>query len=314
MMSAPPAKQTCCALLAACLTIVAGGPLRGQEIAITIDDLPAHSALPPGETRVGIARKILAALKDAGVPPTFGFVNGVGVEKQPGDEEVLRLWRAAGNPLGNHTWSHMNLADHTAEEWEADASHNEAILEKHMAGADWHWLRYPNLSEGNTPEKRDAVRSFLAEHKYRIAGVTMSFGDYLWNEPYARCVAQGNQQAIHTLEESYLQAALEDSRYRRAMTKVLFGKDIPYVLLMHIGAMDARMFPRLLALYRQEGFRFVSLEKAEAHPFYANDLDPRLSSTPDTLERAFAERHLPLPARTPPVTPAADLCRPSGTP
>lgn len=280
-----------------------------QEIAITIDDLPAHSALPPGETRTGIARTILAALKKAGVPPTWGFVNGVRVQEHPEDEEVLTLWRASGNFLGNHTWSHTNLADHTAEEWEADTLRNEAILQRHMEGRDWHWLRYPNLSEGNTPEKRDMVRSFLTEHKYRIAGVTMSFGDYLWNEPYARCAARGDQQAIGALEQSYLQAASEDADYRRAMAKELVGKDIPYVLLMHIGAMDARMFPRLLAMYRSKGFRFISLENAEKDPFYANDLDTTLPATPDTLERALALRSLPLPVRPAPPKPDPGLCR-----
>ena len=36
-----------------------------QQIAITWDDLPAHSSLPQGETRVEISRKLIAAMKDA---------------------------------------------------------------------------------------------------------------------------------------------------------------------------------------------------------------------------------------------------------
>ena len=36
-----------------------------QQIAFTWDDLPAHSALPPDETRVEIGRKLIAAMKDA---------------------------------------------------------------------------------------------------------------------------------------------------------------------------------------------------------------------------------------------------------
>ena len=34
---------------------------------------------------------------------------------------------------------------------------NEPLLRARMAGADWHWLRYPFLDEG-TPAKRDTVR------------------------------------------------------------------------------------------------------------------------------------------------------------
>ena len=35
------------------------------QIAITFDDLPAHSALPPGQTRLEVATKIIAAPRDA---------------------------------------------------------------------------------------------------------------------------------------------------------------------------------------------------------------------------------------------------------
>src|SRR5580698_9940871 len=87
-------------------------PAHCQQIAITFDDLPAHSVLPPGETRMDVVRAVVKALQDAHVPLTYGFVNGVRIEENPGDADVLNFWSAAGNPLGNHTWLHMNLNDH----------------------------------------------------------------------------------------------------------------------------------------------------------------------------------------------------------
>lgn len=275
-----------------------------QQLAITFDDLPAHSVLPPGTTRMEVAERVIQALHEAGVPPTYGFVNGVRIQENPADAAVLTLWRKAGNPLGNHTWSHMDLNKSTLEAWEQDTLKNESVLAKASeAGDDWHWLRFPFLSEGDTPDKRAGARQFLAAHGYKIAAVTMSFGDYAWNEPYARCSAKGDTAAISELEKTYLAAAADDIQYRRALAKAAFGHDIPYVLLMHIGAMDARMLPRLLALYKSAGFRFVSLQQAESDPFYANDLDPKLSSEPDTLEAAAKAKgvspwpsHAPLPA------------------
>ena len=71
--------------------------------------------------------------------------------------------------------------------------------------------------------------------------------------------------------------------YTRAMSKALYGRDIPYVLLMHVGALDARMLPRLLKLYRDKGFTFISLQDAEKDPFYKNDLDLSLPSSPRHL-------------------------------
>ena len=46
-----------------------------------------------------------------------------------------------------------------------------------------------------------------------------------------------------------------------------------YVLLMHVGAFDARMLPELFALYRAKGVRFVSLPDAMSDPAYQDDPD-----------------------------------------
>src|SRR5262249_52051207 len=148
------------------------------RMALTFDDLPAHGSLPTGETRIEVASKILTALRDAKVPAAYGFVNGRRLEEQPADALVLEAWRKAGYLLGNHTWSHMDLNQQQAEVFMADISRNEHLLSKWMRREDWHWFRFPFLKEGDTPEKTGGIRAFLAQHGYKIAGVTMNFGDY----------------------------------------------------------------------------------------------------------------------------------------
>jgi len=290
-------------------------PLR---IAITFDDLPAHGPLPPGETRLEVASKIIAALHDANVPPTYGFVNGVRIEEQPADAAVLQAWRAAGYPLGNHAWSHMNLNQNSLEAFESDVTHNEPLLSKLMeneSGGEfqnndaWHWFRFPFLAEGDTPKKNAGIRAFLAQRGYKSAAVTMSFGDYQWNEPYARCRAKGDEKAITSLENSYLAAADDSITYSRSLSHTLYNRDIPYVLLMHIGAFDAEMLPRLLGLYRSKGFQLVTLEEAERDEFYLRDTDLHQPPGPSTLEGVMAERHLPFPVHTTPAPQLDTLCR-----
>jgi peptidoglycan/xylan/chitin deacetylase (PgdA/CDA1 family) len=267
------------------------------KMAITFDDLPAHGSFPPGTTRVEIAQKILAALREAGIPPTFGFVNGMATEQHPTDSAALAAWRAAGQPLGNHTWSHMNLNTHSLEEFEAEVNRNERLLKDLMKDADWHWFRFPYLAEGDTPEKRAGARAFLKRGGYKVAGVTMSFSDYLWTEPYFRCRTKSDSKAIHALEDSYLSAADESIEYYRSISRALYGRDIPYVLLLHIGALDAETLPRLLQLYRSKGFTFVTLQEAEADEFYRNSVELELRPGIDSLEGAMTERGLSLPAR-----------------
>jgi peptidoglycan-N-acetylglucosamine deacetylase len=296
--------QVC--LLGLSLIVVAGttaaqarpdatSPKDHLKIAITFDDLPAHGPLPPGVTRMDIASKIIAALRDAKVTGTYGFVNGALDEKEPQGEQVLQAWTAAGNPVGNHTWSHPSLNQLTVEQFEDEITRNEPLLRKVSDGKDWHWFRYPFLHEGDTPKKRAAVRKFLGEHGYKIATVTMSFGDYLWNEPYARCKSKGDEKAIELLKSSYLEAADESVGWYRQMSQALFGRDIPYVLLMHIGALDAELLPKLLDLYRQKGVEFVSLQEAEKDPVYKVDTKLTPQAGPDSLEGMMKERGLAIP-------------------
>lgn len=279
------------------------------KIALTFDDLPTHSALPPGVSRIDVAGRLLAAFHDAGTGPVYGFVNGVGEEREPDAVGVLSLWRAAGHPLANHAWSHMDLNTHGLADWEADLVRNEPLLEKHMAGGDWRWLRYPFLSEGETPEKHVAARKMLKAHGYRIASVTMSFGDYAWNEPYARCMAKGDAAAVADLEASYLKAAKDSLDYSRSLSATLYGRDIPYVLLMHAGAFDARMAPRLLKMYRDNGVSFVSLQEAERDKFYTADFRTQATSVPTSLEEAMKARGLPLPKLDLPFADLDKMCR-----
>lgn len=282
------------AFLAVALALIAA-PAAASEVAITFDDLPVHSALPPGESRLGVAARILGALADAKTPPVYGFVNAAGVGTEPGTAEVLKVWRAAGHPLGNHTWSHMRLEDPKA--FEAEIASNEPTLRREMAGQDWKWLRYPYLEEGQAPAARTHVRQYLQRHGYKVASVTMSFDDYAWNEPYARCAAKGDTAAIAELEARYMAAIDANLAHVRALSQKLYGREIPYVLLMHVGAFSARMMPRMMQLYAGRGVRFVSLEQAMADPFYDPDRRAEASPKPTTLEDvarargvAFTER------------------------
>ena len=104
----------------------------------------------------------------------------------------------------------------------------------------------------------------------------MDFQDYNWNEPYARCAAKHDDAAIESLHDSYLDAADESIRVYRQIAQTLYHRDVPYVLLMHVGAFDAHMLPELIRLFRSRGFSFVTLQQAMADPIYS--FDPKVTS------------------------------------
>ena len=289
--------------------LLAALPISAQQIAFTFDDLPSHGDLPPGTSRLDVANSILTTWREQKMPEVYGFVNGFRLEKDPSQIEVLKAWRAAGQPLGNHTWSHMAINDHTADEFTADIAKNETLLGTLMPGQDWHWLRYPFLWEGDTLEKRRAVRTYLQQHGYRIAQVTMDFEDYLWNNPYARCSAKHDDQAIARLEQSYLATADEYYTLFRDLSRTLYGRDVPYVLLMHIGAFDAHMLPKLIDLYRRRGAHFITLEQAEQDPIFSDDPDIALKYGGTLQEQVAAARHVKIPPNSKPYKELEAICR-----
>jgi peptidoglycan/xylan/chitin deacetylase (PgdA/CDA1 family) len=267
------ARYALAAILFSFLTVAA----MAQQIAITIDDVPEHGSLPKGVTRIEVAAQTIAALKAAKVPPVYGMVNANWLDyDQVQAAAVLKLWRDSGFLLANHTYTHINLNQHTVAEFEADLQRNEPAIASRMTGEDWHWLRYPFLAEGDTPQKQAEVRKFLAAHGYKIAAVTMGFGDYLYNDAYARCSDKGDTKAVAALENDYLAAAAANADRLHLLSQNLYQRDVPYVLLMHISAFNARMWPRLLDLYKSKGFSFISLADAEKDSFYKSAMDPSL--------------------------------------
>jgi peptidoglycan/xylan/chitin deacetylase (PgdA/CDA1 family) len=279
------------------------------QVAFTFDDLPAHGPLPPGEFRPEPIRTIIKTLKTENMPPTYGFVNGFRTDEYPYQSELLREWLVSGNPLGSHTWSHPSLDKSSAKKYIANIAENEPLLEKIDPLGDWHWFRFPYLEEGDTLAKRNAVRDYLLGHHYKIAEVTLDFGDYMWNDAYARCAAKHDDAAVVSLQDSYLATADEYITYSRTLSQRLYGRDIPYVLLLHVGAFDAKMLPQLIALFRKRGFEFVSLPQAESDPAYS--VDPKIAYPGGGLlmELAATTRNVNLPNATEPEAQLEAMCR-----
>lgn len=250
------------------------------EIAITIDDLPVHAPYPQGVTPLEVSRQMITALK-AGHVPAVGFVNAANARDGP-TTDVLREWRAAGFVLGNHSWSHRHFSEMSAGEFEDEVTRDEPILRSLGHGSSWRWFRYPFLDEGKDEAQRAAGRRILARHGYRVADVTTSFSDWAFTGAWARCNDERDKAGVAELERLYLEAAKESIRVARSAAHALYGRDIPYVLLMHISAMSAHMMPRVIKLYRDSGFRFVSIADAEIDRAYRADIDLSLPGrTPD---------------------------------
>lgn len=294
-------------LLGGCATV----PAPDLKMAVTIDDLPVHGPIPRGLSPLEVNQQMIRALQQTQVPGVSVYVNGNSTITYPGSEAALKAWADAGIQVANHTWSHKNLNLVSLDEYQREIVQNEPLLQKYAGGRDWKWFRYPYLAEGDDPAKRAVIRSFLADRGYRIAGVSMDFSDWRFTAAYARCKDAGNQAAIKEMERLYMKAVRAGIRYSRAASRGLYGREIPQVLLMHVGAMSAHMMPRVIAEYRRVGYRFVAIEEAQADPAYAEDNDPRLPARPQFISARLTEKGVKAPEQ-PDYTPQLNAMCPGG--
>jgi hypothetical protein len=269
-----------------------------QEIAHTVEVLPVHGALPPNGSRSQILGDIIAALRNAGTPDAYGFMNAKGIaDEGPDAEQAVQLWRNAHLPLGNHTLSHFDLHGHTAPEFEREIAANEPALQRFMQQESWHQFRYPYLHEGEILDQRNAVRDYLYQNGYSIAQVTLDAQDYLYNDTYVRCLAKNDASAVQGLKQTYLDRAAESLALAKAVSQKLWGRDIRHVMLMHVGTFEAATLPDMLKLFSQHRVKLITLEQAQMDPAYA--IDPRVSgqSVGTFLNQMLLSKQLPLISR-----------------
>lgn len=263
----------------------------GYKLAITIDDLPSHGALPTGMTRSGVARMTLDAYATHKVPRVYGYINAVHLKGDPDNAKVLQMWRAAGHPLGNHHVSHANIDAGTAEDFITGIAANEPVLSELMPGENWHSFRYPFLNAGDVT-RGPVVAEWLKTHGYTIADVSMSFNDWAYTDTHARCVAKGDTATVEAMKVRYMGEVRAQIARSKAVSQKVYGRMIPQVLLTHIGGFGAIMLPQVLDELEKSGAHFVTLEDAQSDAAYA---EPGLKSGL-VMERTAQAKHIDISA------------------
>jgi peptidoglycan-N-acetylglucosamine deacetylase len=239
-----------------------------MEVAITVDDLPANGDLPSEMSRMDITKKTLSVFKKHHISGVYGLINGDQLSENSEGFAIFQEWMKAGHYLGNHTFHHLDLAKTDSIEYISDIRKNESILVQLMHDKDYHYFRYPFLSEGNTQERRDTVRQFLFDNGYKIAPVTVDFFEYEWNDPYVRCLNKNDKKSIKWLKKSYIEQANNALIISHELSMMLFERDIKNVLLIHLNAMTAEMLDTLLTAYEKQGVKFIPLVDALSDEIY----------------------------------------------
>lgn len=236
-----------------------------RRVVISIDDLPGvHDAGSCSvETLTRLNRDLVAAVKRNRVP-ALGLV----VESRSCAPDALpslfRIWLDAGLTLGNHTASHRDFNRTPLEEYEADTLAGEKTLR--ALGKPPRYFRYPFLRSGTELPKKRAFESWLREHGYTNAPVTIDNDEYIYAMAYSRATDAKLKKRI---ADDYLRYMESIFAFYESLSREVLDRELPQILLIHDNRLNADTFDRLIAMMRKRGYRFIPIEEALRDPAYA---------------------------------------------
>ncbi len=237
-----------------------------RSVAITMDDFnwAGNSLKLTGAEK---NRAILAALKSHSVKAAL-FVRGGNVESDEG-LGLLQAWNEAGHLIGNHSYSHWyyHSGKVTADSFQQDILRCERVL-KNFSGYQ-KIFRFPYLKEGDTREKRDAIRTFLESNGYRNGHVTIDASDWFVDERLRKRLTKDPQSDLSPYRRYYLNHIWERSQYYDELALKVLSRPVKHTLLVHFNLLNALFLGDLITMFKKRGWRVIDAVEAFADPVFA---------------------------------------------
>jgi peptidoglycan/xylan/chitin deacetylase (PgdA/CDA1 family) len=250
----------------AALTLGLGGETRvsswglkpGPQVAVTMDDF--NWGNPVKLSAVERNEAILKTLSAHSIKAAL-FVMGRNIDNEDG-KRLLRPWNEAGHLIGNHTYSHRNYNNPTmtAAVYEEDILRAEALLREFPRFQKY--LRFPMLKEGDTAQKRDAMRKVLTKHGYRNGHVTIDNSDWIVDQRLTARLKKDPGADLTPYRDFYLEHMWDRAQYYDALAHKLLGRPVKHTLLTHFNLVNGLFLDDLLQMFKSKGWQLIDAEDA----------------------------------------------------
>ncbi|AFX99781.1 polysaccharide deacetylase family protein [Bdellovibrio bacteriovorus] len=250
-------------LIAVFASLVVSSFTQAAEVSITMDDFNVHE-----DTRLPADKRneaILSALKKHKVKAAL-FVTCKHL-KSPRDEKLLAEWSRQGHLIGNHTVNHkrfdakVSVTDEIAEIQQCEEQlKNQKNFEK--------IFRFPMLAEGDTAEKRDAVREWMKKNSYRNGHVTIDASDWYVDRRLRDKLGADPNFDLSKFRDFYLQHMWDRAQYYNDLSKKVLGHEVKHTLLVHYNLVNALFLDDLIAMFKKRGWKVIDAKIAFKDPVF----------------------------------------------
>jgi peptidoglycan/xylan/chitin deacetylase (PgdA/CDA1 family) len=253
------------------------------KIAITMDDPQVKAAY--GLSAVELNRRILDSLDKYKIKSDL-FVCGMRVDSAEG-KQLLSTWNDAGHTLGNHSYSHMFLHSSkvTLASYCDDIAKGETVVSGYSQFKKR--FRYPFFKEGDTVEKRDGVRKFLAERGYQHGRATIDASDWAIDDRLTKRVAKDANADLKPYRQFYLNHLWERAQFYDDLAVKALGRRPAHTLLIHHRLLNALFLGDVLDMFQKHGWEPISAEQAYQDPIYQKQ--PNILPAGESLVWALAK-------------------------
>jgi peptidoglycan/xylan/chitin deacetylase (PgdA/CDA1 family) len=264
------ARRKLCLMLLLALSAATPGRAAGR-VALTFDDLPVFGRFGSIDEATALTDTLLAGLKRNHWRAT-GFVNEIQLDGPDRERRVALLsrWLDAGMDLGNHSYSHLSLTNTPVDAYIADVARGETVTKALLAARGRHerWYRYPYLETGTTLAIRHRFESWLADHGYRVAPVTIENSDWEFAVPYDAALVRGDRVEAEHIRQAYIAFTARIVPWYRQAAIGLLGREPAFVFLLHASRLNADSLKDLVGILRAQDLHVVTLDKAMRDPAY----------------------------------------------
>jgi peptidoglycan/xylan/chitin deacetylase (PgdA/CDA1 family) len=239
---------------------------HAQSVAFTFDDGPRLDDTPLLTPRQR-NQAMLDALARHQVQAAL-FVTVANGADRPAGHALAKAWGQAGHAVANHTMTHpdLNSAALSLAQYQQQVLDCDSVI-RTLPGYQ-KWFRFTYLREGNTPEKRDGMRTFLKQQGYRNAYVSLDTSDWRFDDKLREVLNKNPQADLAPIRQSYLAHVRQRALAYRALSQQLQGRDIPQVILLHHNLINALWLDDVIAQFRAMGWSVTTPAAAFADPVY----------------------------------------------
>ena len=228
------------------------------QVALTMDDFSWGNAAKL--TAVERNQAILKTLESHSLKAAL-FVIGRNIDSDEG-KKLLQPWNDAGHVIGNHTYSHRNYNNPsmTVTVYEQDILRAETLLKDFPRFQKL--LRFPMLKEGDTAEKRDAIREVLKRHGYRNGYVTIDNSDWLVDQRLTARLKKDPNADVRPYRDFYLEHMWDRAQYYNSLALKVLDRPVKHTLLTHFNLLNGLFLSDLLQMFKDKGWKLIDADDA----------------------------------------------------